>query len=758
MPHRSRVVRRSAVVASLSAVALTAALTGSVAPAAAQGAPEAGNPAVTIVKVADQATVVAGDPIDYHLTVTNTGDVPLTGVTIIDPKAPDCAGPVTDLLPTDDVVVDCSYTTIDPDDVGTYSNAAVVTSDQGALALSETVNTTVEAPLSELTVAKTADETTVIAGDDIHFHVEVTNSGNQPLTGVSVTDAVAPDCDSAVGPMAPDASTTIDCTYTTDAGDVGTVSNVASVVSDQTTSIDSNQVDVTVTAESFALTATMSVDQSQVVASEDLDYHLELENTGNRTLTGIVVTDTEVPDCDGPVADLAPGASTTVDCTYTTSAPDVGTFANSASVASNELPAVVSNEVTSTVVAAAPAITIAQTADQTSVFASQDIDLHLTLHNTGNQTLTGIVITDVEAPDCAGPVPDLAAGATTVVDCTYTTVLDDDGTWTNTASVDTNQTTPLASNQVSVTVTVPQCGPGPVTVSLAEGDVPTEGDDAILGTANADVINALGGNDFVCALGGDDQINGGGGADFIAGMNGSDTIDGGNGVDYLLGELEFPTTNPGGDTITGGGGNDYIDSGPGDDVIDGGIGNDRIVSRGGNDTADGGDGNDIVRTYGGDDEANGGPGNDSVFGDDGADTLHGGSGDDNVLGGPGKDHLSGEGGVDFLSSGTSADTADGGAGNDTVDGNDGDDVLQGGTGNDLVRGGNHNDTVSGGDGDDKVLGDAGNDRIFGNAGMDRLSGGSGNDRLSGGTGSDGCFGDSGADAADNTCDATVGIP
>ena len=101
---------------------------------------------MTIVKEADQATVVAGDDIDYHLTVTNTGDVNLTGLTIIDPKAPDCAGPVADLAPTDDVVVDCTYTTIDPDDVGTYTNAAVVTSNEGALALSETVETTVEAP------------------------------------------------------------------------------------------------------------------------------------------------------------------------------------------------------------------------------------------------------------------------------------------------------------------------------------------------------------------------------------------------------------------------------------------------------------------------------------------------------------------------------------------------------------------------------------------------------------------------------------
>ncbi|MBL8778468.1 MAG: DUF11 domain-containing protein [Acidimicrobiales bacterium] len=746
------------VVASLTATALAAALIATSPPAGAQGAPEAGNPALTITKVADQATVVAGDPIDYHLTVTNTGDVTLTGVTIIDPKAPDCAGPVADLAPAEDVVVDCSYTTVDPDDVGTYSNAAVVTSNEGALALSETVNTTVEAPLSELTVTKTADETSVIAGDDIHFHVEVTNSGNQPLTGVTVTDPVAPGCDSAVGALAPDAGTTIDCTYTTDAGDVGTVSNVASAVSDQTTSVDSNQVDVTVTAESFGLTATLTVDQSEVVAGEDLDYHLELENTGNRTLTGLAVTDAAAPDCDGPVADLAAGATTTVDCTYTTTPGDVGTFANSASVDSNETTAVVSNEVSSTVVAAAPAITIAQTVDQTSVFVTEEIDLHLELENTGNQTLTGIVIVDFKAPDCAGPVADLAAGASITIDCTYIPVLADVGSWKNTAAVDTAQTPLLASNQISVTVKAPFCGPNPVNISLAEGDVPTEGDDVILGTPGPDVINSLGGDDAICALGGDDIIDGGAGADLIVGMNGADTITGGFGSDYLLGDLDFATSNPGADVINGGGGNDYIDSWVGDDTIDGGPGNDEIYARGGSDTVVAGDGNDFVRGYGGNDDIDGGAGRDQLYGDEGNDTIHGGSDNDVLIGNAGADVLTGGGGVDLLKGGGGADRADGGAGDDRVDGDDGDDVVKGGTGNDVVKGGNQNDQVHGGSGNDVLFGDAGNDRLFGDAGIDRLSGGTGNDRLSGGLGSDGCFGDSGTDVADNTCDATANVP
>jgi Ca2+-binding RTX toxin-like protein len=728
----------------------------------------ASNPDVTVTQTVDQDTVVAGDEIDYHLTIDNTGDVALTGVTVLDPKTPDCAGEVANLDPGDTVTVDCSYTTVDPDDVGTRTNKAAVTSNEGALEISNQVSTTVEAPLHELTVTKAATEASVIAGDTIHYQVEVANTGNLDLTGVALTDTNVPDCDSSIGDMAPDDSTTVDCTYTTGASDVGTFSNTATGSSNETSPTDSNQVDVTVAAEDFALSATKSVDEASVVAGEDLHYHVAISNDGNRTVTGISVADVKAPDCAGGVTDLAPGANTTVDCAYTTTAGDVGTYSNTATVSSNEADDAVSNQVSSTVVAASPSITIQQTVDESSVFVTQNIDLHLTLHNTGNQTLTGVTIIDPHATDCAGAVDDLAPGASTTIDCAHVALSTEIGTYHNTAAVDTNQTTLLASNQIHATIQGVSCGE-PVTVYISEGQVPTNGDDVIFGTPGPDVINALGGRDIVCSIGGADVIDGGSGNDFLFGLNGDDTIHGGSGNDNIDG-------GEGNDTLFGDGGNDEVHGSDGDDHVDGGPGRDLVIGEIGNDVVTGGSDDDNILGNQGNDSIDGGGGNDTIFagadvdtvvGGPGNDSVNGGGGDDTISGGDGVDFLTGKAGNDTITGDDGADTLLGGDGNDTLDGNAGNDQVYGQAGNDIMNGESENDILSGGDGNDIghgnggndiVFGDAGNDHVFGDAGIDRVLGGSGNDHISGGTGIDDCEGDTGFDAGDSSCETSHNIP
>ena len=155
----------------------------------------------------------------------------------------------------------------------------------------------------------------------------------------------------------------------------------------------------------------------------------------------------------------------------------------------------------------------------------------------------------------------------------------------------------------------------------------------IIGTNNAEALQAtladpmviaLSGNDTALGSTGDDNINGNQGDDLIFGSTGNDSLRGGQGNDQILGE-------DGEDTLWGDKGNDNIWGGNGNDQVFGNVGTDFINGNQGNDTLWGGEDNDTVRGGQGNDSILGDNGNDSLYGDKGADTLAGGAGSDNFV-------------------------------------------------------------------------------------------------------------------------------
>lgn len=189
-----------------------------------------------------------------------------------------------------------------------------------------------------------------------------------------------------------------------------------------------------------------------------------------------------------------------------------------------------------------------------------------------------------------------------------------------------------------------------VTVNLSDGDIPTAGDDVILGTAFDDVIDGLAGNDLICAGGGDDKVQGGEGKDRIFGGNGDDELFGGPDRDRMYGGA-------GNDKIVGNGGWDLLFGGADADIIRGGYGKDIIRGAGGNDVIDGGPGRDEIRGGSGQDRLLGGGGKDLLIGGVGNDVLRGGNGPDVLRGLGGDDMLRGENGMDRCVGGAGADTA-----------------------------------------------------------------------------------------------------
>ena len=86
------------------------------------------------------------------------------------------------------------------------------------------------------------------------------------------------------------------------------------------------------------------------------------------------------------------------------------------------------------------------------------------------------------------------------------------------------------------------------------------GEEVVIGTDKADLIDSSDGNDNISVLGGNDVVYSGAGDDLVSGGDGDDKISGGAGDDYLSG-------GEGNDTVTDGAGDDYVSLGPGNDTL-----------------------------------------------------------------------------------------------------------------------------------------------------------------------------------------------
>ncbi|MEO9649928.1 MAG: calcium-binding protein [Roseobacter sp.] len=277
------------------------------------------------------------------------------------------------------------------------------------------------------------------------------------------------------------------------------------------------------------------------------------------------------------------------------------------------------------------------------------------------------------------------------------------------------------------------------------------GNDLIIQSSGADVINAGSGNDTVTSSGSDTVFGGSGNDSIFAGIGALENLFGGSGNDTLnttlfnlAYEINLATgfTNFAGEfflefeNVVSGGGSDELLGTAVANRMDGGAGNDRILGFAGNDTLIGGLGIDTL---------NGGDGNDSILAGDGNDSVFAEAGNDTLDGGAGNDLLEGKIGNDVIIGGTGDDTLRGSDGADSIIGGAGNDVAFGGNDNDTIRGGNGNDTLDGSGGNDFIFGDGGNDVLVGENGADFLLGGDGADVLRGRGGNDELSGDNGND-------------
>ncbi|WP_069385474.1 DUF7507 domain-containing protein [Cellulosimicrobium cellulans] len=460
-------------------------------------------PGLEVVKTADLTEITAaGQTVTYSFEVTNTGNVTITDPQVTETEfsgtgePPVATCPVGPLAPGVSVTCEATYVVTQADvDSGELLNTATATgTPPGDTPPPMSPPSTVDVPVDPqpgLEVVKTADLTEITAaGQTVTYSFEVTNTGNVTITDPQVTETEfsgtgePPVATCPVGPLAPGVSVTCEATYVVTQADVdsGELSNTATATGTPPGDTPPpmsppSTVDVPVDPQP-GITVVKSADlfdPAQYQVGRTVTYSFVVTNTGNVTLRDVVVDDSDFSGAgalsplacpaDG-LATLVPGAQVVCEATYVLTQADVdaGEIVNTAVATGTPPPGLGTPPVSppSTVevpAAPEPGLSLVKTADPASMTrAGQEVTYTFVVTNTGNTTLTDVVIDETEfsgsgelpAIDCpAEGVAALLPGQ--VVSCTVTYV-------TTQADVDSG----LLSNTATATGTPPGNVPPPV--------------------------------------------------------------------------------------------------------------------------------------------------------------------------------------------------------------------------------------------------------------------------------------------------------
>lgn len=398
-------------------------------------------PALALVKSASPALSTPpapGDLITFSFTVSNTGNLELREVAIID-RLPGLSaitytwpGDAGVLFPGQEGTGTATYAITQADiDAGVVANTAVAngTTEAGANVPSNEADTST--PLERapaLTLVKTADGAGITdpaePGQPIVYSFTVTNSGNTTLTAVAITDQLSGlppltyTWPAADGVLLPGQEATATSTYSTTAADIdnGEVTNNATATGQPPAGdpIDSDPATTTTPlTQASSLSLVKTADASGITdpaeAGQPIVYSFTVTNTGNTTLTDVAVSDelAGLPPLQytwpGEAGVLRAGEEATATSSYpiTTADIDRGSVTNNATATGRPPtgdPLESDPQSTTTPLEQESALELRKSADGSGITdpaeVGQPIVYTFTVTNTGNTTLTDVIIVD----------------------------------------------------------------------------------------------------------------------------------------------------------------------------------------------------------------------------------------------------------------------------------------------------------------------------------------------------------------------------
>jgi len=289
---------------------------------------------LTLTKTADPTTATVGDTVHYTYVVQNTGDVTLYDATLVDDLLGKLTIPET-LAPGAVATATASYVVVEedlPDPIVNVATATASTAPRQQLTLvppetlTATDSATVELVYTKgLSLVKTASVDGADVGEEILYTYTIRNTGNVTLSNLALTDDVLGTIALSVTTLAPGASTTATATHVVVEGDLpGPLVNEATATAFTRLQepVSAKDTATVLLGAHPALAIVKTGPESPQEMGAVLDYEIVVTNTGDVTLTNVTVTDALL-GISKTFPSLAPGASQTVEGTYTVTEADI---------------------------------------------------------------------------------------------------------------------------------------------------------------------------------------------------------------------------------------------------------------------------------------------------------------------------------------------------------------------------------------------------------------------------------------------------
>ena len=417
------------------------------------------NPSLAVIKTvvsepADAEGYALGEEIQYSITVTNTGNLTLTDVEVVDEKTGD-TWTIPSLAPGESKTFETTYTVTEADVLaGSVLNVATakgkspdpenpeVPADPSEVE-TDTAEKEPHLTVLKLITNKPADNEGYALGEEIQYSITATNDGNLTLTDVEVVDEKTGD-KWTIPSLAPGESKTFETTYTVTEADIlaGSVLNVATAKGkspdpeNPEVPADRSEVETDTAKKNPHLTILKLItnkpaDNEGYAVGEEIQYSITVTNDGNLPLTDVEVVDEKTGD-KWTIPSLAPGESKTFEASYVVTEADVlaGSVMNVATAKGKssdpetpEVPADPS-EVETDTVEREPHLMLTkivtnQPADSEGYALGETVAYQITVTNNGNLTITDIVVTDKLTGD-QWKIASLAPGESKNFETTYT--------------------------------------------------------------------------------------------------------------------------------------------------------------------------------------------------------------------------------------------------------------------------------------------------------------------------------------------------